>query len=74
MKEQSNGLKPCPFCGNMPNVSSLNTSPILNWFPEDYYPARDYAIFCSNKDCGCGFAGFWSEEEAIAARNRRAYK
>ena len=64
-------LKPCPFCGSMPVVTSRELSPILRCFPEGYYPARYYAISCSNKDCGVGFSGFWSEAEAIKAWNRR---
>lgn len=56
-------LKPCPFCGETPHVVMRRQS---GWRDRWY-------VLCDYNDGGCGASGEWchSEEEAVAAWNRR---
>ncbi len=58
--EKSEELEPCPFCDSEDiNVGKFGA-----------YPYTEYQVYCEN--CENGTAKFDSEEEAIAAWNRRA--
>lgn len=55
-------LKPCPFCGRMPNIIERKTSTKSN-----------FRIECKNMNCQIivGTFAFLTVEEAIEAWNRR---
>ena len=58
--EKSEELEPCPFCDSEDiNVGKFGA-----------YPYTEYQVYCEN--CENGTAKFDSEEEAIAAWNKRA--
>ena len=56
-------LKPCPFCGGEAEVDILEHQ--YRGFP------KTYGVMCLNCNCGTDWF-FETEEEAVAAWNRRA--
>ena len=66
-------LKPCPFCGGGAIVSSRDVEP-----QHDSWYGKKVEMFAQCVKCGCCLfdeyfhEGFISEDEAIAAWNRRA--
>jgi Lar family restriction alleviation protein len=58
-------LKPCSFCGSIKSVVLIETTEFVD---------KLYQVGCDAMKCGCGAtSGLWdSEDEAIAAWNRRA--
>ena len=60
MKEQTNKLKPCPFCGS----SDL-------WIDGGEY-LNNFEVVCTK--CGGRIGYFDTKADAIAAWNRRAYE
>ena len=60
-----NELKPCPFCGE----SSVHIEKHVAYTTTGYL----YLVRCSNIPfCGIRQTGFFTEEEAVEAWNRRA--
>ena len=60
-----NELKPCPFCAE----SSVHIEKHVAYTPTGYL----YLVRCSNIPfCGIRQTGFFTEEEAVEAWNRRA--
>ena len=60
MKELTNELKPCPFCGSD------------ELFIDEGEYRNDYSINCT--DCGCRIGYFDTYAQAASAWNRRTYE
>jgi Lar family restriction alleviation protein len=71
MDEDNNiELKPCPFCGYMPQVYSYDYK-----LPSGKVYARQWAVECSYHECQAQPSVDWhytTRKEAVEAWNRRA--
>ena len=55
-------LKPCPLCASKASLFSPYVNEIV----------LGHHVGCTNKKCGCTTKMFKTQEEAVAAWNRRA--
>ena len=75
------GLKPCPFCGDIPYLECKPLWQTYNGSTRGYYGCVEYVVKCHNPECGCSVklprndTIYNSDEDAknnaIAAWNKR---
>lgn len=71
-------LKPCPFCGWTPRLTTAAEIDYMDEGDPDYRDASEtYAVCCEFNNGGCGATGCYygkyqgGAEKAVAAWNRR---
>ncbi len=73
-------LKPCPFCGGVEHIKPdfdevfFDTKHLDDYFDEENATWTGFYVICNDLEGGCGASSGYehTEEEAIAAWNRRA--